>query len=121
MKSKLSRKRKMLIVAIIFPLTILLGGCVFLHTPSFGRLPSGKRLKRIRRSPNYIDGEFRYPVKTEVMTSSKRGLAAMWEFVTQPRKDTKPTQPVPSQKADLSNLSCEDDCIVWFGHSSYLL
>ena len=67
MKSKLSRKRKMLIVAIIFPLTILLGGCVFLHTPSFGRLPSGKRLKRIRRSPNYIDGEFRYPVKTEVM------------------------------------------------------
>ena len=121
MNKRLSRKRKMLIVAIVFPLAILLGGCVFLHTPSFGRLPTGKRLERIRLSPNYVDGEFRYPVKTEVMTSSKSGLAAMWEFATQPRKDTKPKQPVPSQKADLRNLSCEDDCIVWFGHSSYLL
>ncbi|MCR4575147.1 MAG: hypothetical protein K5787_15415, partial [Lentisphaeria bacterium] len=39
--------------------------------PSFGRLPSGKRLERIRQSPNYVDGEFRYPVKTEVMTSRR--------------------------------------------------
>ena len=121
MKSKLSRKRKMLIVAIIFPLTILLGGCVFLHTPSFGRLPTGKRLERIRQSPNYVNGEFRYPVETQVMTSSKSGLAAMWEFVTQSRKDTKPSQPVPSEKADLQSLSRDIDCIVCFGHSSYLL
>ena len=121
MNKRFSRKRKMLIVAIVFPLAIFLGGCVFLHTPSFGRLPSGKRLERIRRSPNYVDGEFRYPVKTEVMTSSKSGLAAMWEFVTQPRKDTRPSQPVPSEKTDLRTLSREDDCIVWFGHSSYLL
>ena len=121
MKRRLSRKRKMLIVAIGFPLAILLGGCVFLHTPSFGRLPTGKRLERIRQSPNYIDGEFRYPENTDVMTSSKSGLAAMWEFVTQSRKDTRPSQPVPSEKTDLHTLSREEDCIVWFGHSSYLL
>ena len=121
MKRRLFRKRKMLIVAIIFPLAILLAGCVFLHTPSFGRLPTGKRLERIRKSPNYVDGEFRYPVKTEVMTSSKSGLSAMWEFVTQPRTDTRPSQPVPSEKTDLRTLSRDGDCIVWFGHSSYLL
>ena len=121
MNKRFSRKRKMLIVAIIFPLAILLAGCVFLHTPSFGRLPSGKRLERIRQSPNYIDGEFRYPVKTEVMTSSKSGLSAMWEFVTQPRKDTRPSQSVSSEKTDLRTLPRENDCIVWFGHSSYLL
>ena len=121
MKRNISRKRKMIILALVVPLAILLGGCVFLHTPSFGRLPTGRRLERIRLSPNYVNGEFQYPVKTVVMTSTKSGLAAMWEFVTQPRKDTKPKQPVPSEKVDLRNLSSEDDCIVWFGHSSYLL
>ena len=121
MKRRLSRKRKMLIVVLVVPLAIVVAAAVFLHTPSFGRLPSGKRLERIRRSPNYVDGAFRYPVETQVMTSSKNGLAAMWEFVTQPRKDTRPSQPVPSEKTDLRNLPREDDCIVWFGHSSYLL
>ena len=111
----------MLIIALALPLVLLLAGCVFLQSPSFGRRPSGKRLKRIRRSPNHVDGEFRYPVKTEVMTSSKSGLTAMWEFVTQPRTDIKPSQPMPAVKTDLHKLSREHDCIVWFGHSSYLL
>ena len=120
MKKQKSRKHKMLIIFVL-PLAFLLASCVFLQTPSFGRLPSGKRLERIRQSPNYVDGEFHYPVKTEVMTSSKSGMAAMWEFVTQPRKDTKPSQPVPSEKTDLQSLPCDIDYIVWFGHSSYLL
>ena len=111
----------MLIIVFVIPLAILLGGCVFLHTPSFGRLPSGKRLERIRKSPNYVDGEFRYPVNTEVMTSKKSSLGATWDFLTESRKDTKPTQTVPAEKVDLRNLPREGDCIVWFGHSSYLL
>ena len=69
----------MLIIALAVPLVFVLAVAMFLHTPSFGRLPSGKRLERVRQSPNYVEGEFRYPVKTEVMTSSKSGLAAMWE------------------------------------------
>ena len=121
MKRHLSRKRKMFIFALVMPLAILLGGCVFLHTPSFGRLPTGKRLERIRKSPNYVDGEFRYPVNTEVMTSKKSSLGATWDFLTESRKDTKPTQTVPAEKVDLRNLPREGDCIVWFGHSSYLL
>ena len=108
----------------LLPLMFLLSAvavAIFLHTPSFGRLPRGARLERIRKSPNYVDGVFRYPVKTEVMTGSKSGLRTMWEFITEKRKDTKPSQPVPSEKADLTALAGVDDCIVWFGHSSYLL
>ena len=111
----------MLFVALALPLAFLVAGCAFLQSPSFGRLPSGKRLERIRQSPNYVDGEFRYPVETEVMTSSKSGLAAMWEFATQPRTDIKPSQPISAAKTDLHKLLREQDCIVWFGHSSYLL
>ena len=121
MKYKLTKRRKMLIIALALPLALLLAGCAFLQSPSFGRLPSGKRLERIRRSPNYVEGEFRYPVETEVMTSSKSGLTAMWEFATQPRTDIKPSQPMPAVKTDLHKLSREHDCVVWFGHSSYLL
>ena len=121
MKHKRFKKHIMIIVVLALLLVFVLAIAVFLHTPSFGRLPSGKRLERIRQSPNYIDGEFRYPVKTDVMTTSKSGLAAMWEFITQPRTDTRPSQPVPSEKTDLHTLSRENDCIIWFGHSSYLL
>ena len=63
----------------------------------------------------------RYPVNTEVMTSKKSSLGATWNFLTESRKDTKPTQTVPAEKVDLRNLPREGDCIVWFGHSSYLL
>ena len=103
------------------PLLLVLAVAVFLHTPAFGRLPRGARLERIRKSPNYVDGEFRYPVATAVMTSSKSGFRTMWEFLSEPRKETKPRQPVPSEKVDLKMLEKDGDCIVWFGHSSYLL
>lgn len=56
-------------IGIIIILTA--GGCVFLNQPSFGRLPRGERLERIRRSPGYIDGEFRNQHPTELMTSDK--------------------------------------------------
>ena len=110
----------MLYIALLATMAIILGitGCI---STSFGRLPSGKRLERIKQSPNYEDGAFHYPVQTEVMTSSKSGLATMWEFLTESRTETRPQEPVPAEKVELSNLSREDDLIVWFGHSSYLL
>ena len=108
-------------VLLLPPVLLVLAVALFLHTPSFGRLPRGARLERIRRSPNYVDGEFRYPIETAVMTGSKSGLRTMWEFITEPRKDTRPPQAVPSEKADLEMLADAGDSIVWFGHSSYLL
>ena len=122
MKLKLSKRTKrLMMLLLLIPLLLAVAIAIFLHTPSFGRLPRGARLERIQKSPNYVDGVFRYPVKTEVMTGSKSGLRTMWEFITEKRKDTKPSQPVPSEKADLTALAGVDDCIVWFGHSSYLL
>ena len=119
-KQRLSKIRKMIYIALFAAIAVVLGitGCI---STSFGRLPSGKRLERIKQSPNYEDGAFHYPVQTEVMTSSKSGFATMWEFLTESRDATRPQEPVPAEKVDLCNLSREDDLIVWFGHSSYLL
>ena len=88
---KLSKRTKrLLMLLLLIPLLLVVAVVIFLRTPSFGRLPRGARLERIQKSPNYVDGEFCYPVKTEVMTSSKSGLRTMWEFITEKRRDTKP-------------------------------
>ena len=85
MKRKPSKRiRRLIMLCLLPPLLLVLAVAVVLHTPTFGRLPRGTRLERIRKSPNYVDGKFRYPVATSVMTSSKSGFRTMWEFLSEP-------------------------------------
>ena len=49
----------------------VIGIFAFLRQPSFGKLPSGERLERIRRSPNYQGGQFRNLQPTAMMTGKK--------------------------------------------------
>ena len=42
-----------------------------LQHPDFGRTPSGKRLERIKQSPNYRDGEIQNQIPTAVMTGTE--------------------------------------------------
>mgnify|MGYP002445675627 CR=1 FL=1 len=93
----------------------------FIHQPSFGRLPSGERLERIKRSPNYRNGEFRNQHPTVLMTSQTSRVHAMWNFIFGKKGDIVPDSSVIAIKTDLKHLPIERDCMVWFGHSSYLL
>ena len=45
----------LLIIVVILAILIYL----FMKTPAFGALPSGKSLEKVKNSKNYIDGEFR--------------------------------------------------------------
>lgn len=99
----------------------VIGIFVFLRQPSFGKLPSGERLERIRHSPNYRNGQFRNLQLTEMMTGKKSRWQALWEFVVSDRGGLYPTEPVPSVKTDLKQLPRMANLLVWFGHSSYLL
>ena len=118
------KKRTMqgLALCIIFVAVL---GCVavwFLHTPAFGRLPRGERLERIKRSPHYRDGEFRNLSPTRMMTSEKGRWEAMWEFIFKKAPEgLRPDAPVKAVKTDLHALGRQEDWLVWFGHSSYLL
>ena len=106
-------------IVAVLAVTVLL----VLQHPDFGRTPTGQRLERVKQSPNYRDGEFRNLVPTAVMTGEekKNVLAAWWEFLFKERPNLVPEDPVEVVKTDLASLSKDDDCIVWFGHSSYLL
>lgn len=93
----------------------------FICYPSFGRLPRGKRLERIKGSPNYRNGCFRNQSFTPVMTSEKGVFYSLLDFVFGNKTGLRPVGPVPAVKTDLHVLDRSRDCVVWFGHSSYLI
>ncbi len=117
------KRRIMVISGIILCIVavVVLAIIIFLNQPCFGRLPRGERLERIRQSQHYRNGQFNNLQVSPMMTTRKSRLAAMWRFLTDKPQGLVPEQPIPAIKSDLKKLSVEDDFIVWFGHSSYLL
>lgn len=94
---------------------------VFMNLPRFGALPSGDRLRRIERSPNYRLGSFRNLEPTPQITSEKGRASAMCDFLFKKRERNRPEREIPTVKNDLRNLPLDQDLVVWFGHSSYFL
>ncbi len=114
------------------PLTLGLAAlfCVFL--PPLGTLPKGVYLERLQASPHYRDGLFQnvarsccLPVPSGTMLWARvprKPFNMLWEaFYGSGKPGEKPDAPLPVVKTDLNALPRERDCIVWFGHSSYLL
>lgn len=104
------------IVSVLF-----IGTFLFLRQPSFGRLPQGERLERIRRSPNYKDGVFKNLQPTQLMTGSRSRWQTLREFLFADRSGLEPDMPIKAVKTDLKRLPADENLMVWFGHSSYLL
>lgn len=94
---------------------------IFIRQEKFGRLPSGARMERIRRSPNYKGGQFLNaevtPALTEGVTYPK--LLRTFFFSRNPRR--KPAQPMPTRKTGLHHIDPSKNTLVWFGHSSYFM
>lgn len=107
------------IVSIV--VVLFVAGNLFLNQVNFGRLPKGERLERIKRSPNYRDGKFQNLHPTELMTSDKGRWKSMWEFLFSDRTGLYPDKPLPVLRTDLKKLSKDEDLMMWFGHSSYML
>ena len=99
---------KILLVILCVIAVAIVAVVLFLQTPSFGRLPRGERLERIKRSPNFRDGEFRNMEPTVLMTSEKGKWGAMLDFVFKKSPEgLRPEHPVPSVKTDLRALDPE--------------
>ncbi|MCP9612781.1 MBL fold metallo-hydrolase [Coprobacter sp. LH1063] len=108
------------IVSVILILLIA-AGVIFIHQPSFGRLPRGERKERIIQSPQYRNGEFRNYHDTPLMTSGKSRFRSLSEFLLDKPEGVYPGNMVSAVKTDLKHLPAVQDVMVWFGHSSYLL
>ena len=112
-----------MIVAIILSIMFLLGdvGVLFLSQPSFGRLPQGKRLERIKQSPHYDGKRFVNEIETAFTTGKKSKLQVWKDFMLGDKTLLFPDTALHAFKTDLKSLPQDRDWIVWFGHSSYLV
>jgi L-ascorbate metabolism protein UlaG (beta-lactamase superfamily) len=100
---------------------IALAVVVFMQQPQFGRVPSGDRLERIKRSPNFRNGKFQNIHDTPALTDGANYFSVMNKFVFKKKERVKPKDPIPHLKTDLKSLLPDANVLVWFGHSSYFL
>lgn len=112
-----------MVIGYILVVIVLLAVVViaFINQPSFGRIPRGERLERVKQSPNYRDGKFQNLHETVLMTSDKGRLEGIWDFLFRKIEGLRPDVPLPAIKTDLKNLNQDEEAIIWFGHSSYLI
>ncbi len=101
-------------------LIIILGIAVFIFTqqPMFGKKPSGKRLERIKKSPNYKNGAFQNLSRTPVMVDGVNFFSVFKDFLF---AKNKPVDSILSTKTDLLKIDINKDVLVWLGHSSYFI
>ena len=94
-----------------------------LRTDAFGADPSGPRLERIRRSPNFEDGSFRNPAGTRIKPSGTALEFAKAYFRKEERARRGPAGTVPvhaTTYADLAEPPVTGLRLTWMGHSSVL-
>jgi len=87
----------------------------------FGKSPSGKRLERIRKSPNYRNGQFQNINPTPSLTEGSSYFQVLFQFLFNKTSSLYPTESLPSVKTNLLELPKDENILVWFGHSSYYL
>lgn len=102
-------------------LALSVAAVAFVNQPSFGRLPRGQRLERIKQSPNYRDGKFRNSAPTAVMVSDKSKISSLFDFLFRKVEDLHPESDLPTVKTDLKQFGYDEDMMVWLGHSSLFI
>ncbi|MEO5890922.1 MAG: MBL fold metallo-hydrolase [Ferruginibacter sp.] len=105
----------------IILLVIVLLVSAFLQMPMFGKIPSGDRLERIKKSANFKNGKFQNLSLTPDLTEGVSYYAVMKEIFFNKKIRVKPTDILPSIKTNLHTIHPEKDALVWFGHSSYFM
>ncbi len=123
------------LLAALLALPLLLGVVVLslYALPRLGALPEGEALERVQASPHYHNGSFfnvaepcGLPIPPGELLwaqgSRKAFARILWEaMVGSGTPGERPETPLPVVETDLAALPRERDCVVWFGHSSYLL
>src|SRR5680860_176791 len=94
---------------------------LYMQHPQFGKAPKGKRLERVKRSPNFKDGKFQNVLFTPMLAEGYSMAGVTYDFLFKKFPRQKPTDTIPSIKTDLLKLPMDRNVLVWFGHSSYFI
>lgn len=93
----------------------------YLNHPLFGKKPSGERLEKIKKSPQYKNKQFQNFSPTPQLTEGYTMPKVIWNFLFKKPKYIKPKTAIPTVPVDFSKIDLNKNCYYWFGHSSYLL
>lgn len=85
-----------------------------------GKLPSGKHLERLQKSPNYKQKGFENLSPTPMKAEGVSYWKMMKEFFKK-HPGRAPSVKLPFVKTDLKKLNLPGPVIIWFGHSSYFI
>ena len=110
-----------MVIALILILVVVAFIYFFMRQPPFGNRASGARLEKIRRSPNFRNGQFQNLSPTPALTEEASYYGIFREFFFGNKEKRTPPAVLPSKKTDLFQLDPGEDILVWFGHSSYFL
>ncbi len=91
----------------------------FLHTEAFGAVPEPGGA--IAASPHFADGVFHNTLPTPVLTDKSSFAGSLVRGLFAKKDRPVPPAPVPVTRAGLAAAAMGMDCIVWFGHSSFLV
>lgn len=111
-----------MILILIVVAVLVLATILFMRQASFGKLPSGERLERIKRSPQYGKGSFQNQSLTPQLTGGVSLFTVIRDFLFGKHERKEPDRVLPSVKRELKAMppSAQPE-LTWFGHSSYLL
>ena len=122
MKKKISKiLKRMLYIFLGLIILIAIIAAIILNQAEFGKLPSGERLARIEKSPNYKNGKFHNLSETPQLTSDKSFFENLYLFIFPEVKDLKPSRKIPAIQTNLKETPLNEDIMVWLGHSSYYM
>lgn len=97
---------------------VVVATAIFVNQRNFGKAPSGERLERIKKSPNYREGAFQNQSITPNFSSDRNMAGVMYDFLFKKIKDLRPGKDIPAIKTDLKQLNPAEDILVWMGHSA---
>ncbi len=101
------QKKMTLWILLAILILVVTGVLSFLSQPSFGKQPSGERLERIQRSPNYRNGMFQNQIPTPTMTGDGNRWQALWKFVFGNHKGLRPEKAMPAIRTDPETITAK--------------
>ena len=119
-KSRLARMLLALLAIIIATVIVIIGSTGWLD--ALGAAPSGERLARIQRSPNFRDGAFRNPDATALATDgSTWSTIRRWLGGKEQRVPPGPIPIVKLRREDFAQPPLSGLRATWLGHSTVLV
>lgn len=94
---------------------------LMLSQAKYGKNPTGERLIRIKKSPNYYNGRFVNISESPVWAGEGSVVKEAFRFMFQKVDFRIPVEPLPLVRTNLSTLDPNVDILIWLGHSSYFI